>query len=62
MEIPLKGNSYRILGFDQATEKFGVSVFDNGELVYYKLLVFTGDLNMRLLKIQQMLEKEILPN
>ena len=35
MEIPLKGNSYRVLGFDQATEKFGVSVFDNGELVYY---------------------------
>lgn len=62
IEIPLKGNSYRVLGFDQATEKFGVSVFDNGELVYYKLLVFTGDLNMRLLKIQQMLEKEILPN
>lgn len=62
IEIPLKGNAYRVIGFDQATEKFGVSIFDNGNLVYYKLLTFTGDLNMRLLKIQQMLEQDILVN
>lgn len=61
-EVPQKGNVYRVIGFDQATEKFGVSIFDDGKLVYYRLLTFTGDLNMRLLKIQHILETEILSN
>ena len=49
-DVPAKGNKYRVVAFDQATENFGISVFDGGELVYYKLYVFSGDLNSRLVK------------
>lgn len=53
--IPPK-NGYRVIAFDQATEKFGLSVFDNGELVYYNLLVFSGTLINRLVKIKKTVE------
>lgn len=49
-DVPAKGNKYRVVAFDQATENFGISVFDGGELIYYKLYVFSGDLNSRLVK------------
>lgn len=51
--LPAKNGAYRIVAFDQATENFGVSVFDNGNLVYYKLFVFSGSMNTRLCKIDQ---------
>lgn len=45
--IPAK-NGKRIVAIDNATAHAGVSVFDNGQLVYYKLVEFTGDTAQRL--------------
>lgn len=52
---------FRIVAFDNATEKMGVSVFDNGELVFCKLFVITGDMVSRLCKIQDLVERQIIP-
>lgn len=54
-EVPNKGDKYRVIGFDQATEHFGLSIFDDGKLVYYRLFVFTGSMVNRLVKIRQMI-------
>lgn len=51
-QVPQK-KGYRIIAFDQATEKFGLSIFDDGKLVFYSLYNFTGSLNVRLLKIKK---------
>lgn len=49
---PLKPvDAYRIIGFDQATENFGVSVYDNNKLVYYACIHFRGLTDERLTKI-----------
>ena len=50
-DIPEKGNSFRIIAFDQATEKFGFSIFDDGKLTYYRLYLFSGALSNRLVQI-----------
>lgn len=55
-----KKGSYRIVAFDQATEHFGVSVWDDGQLVYYTLYIFRGDMIARLLKIQELVGNIIL--
>ena len=60
-EVPKKKDgSYRVVAFDQATEHFGVSVWDDGKLVYYTLYVFRGDMVARLLKIQELIGNIIL--
>lgn len=53
--VPEK-TGYRILAFDQATERFGLSMFDDGKLVFYNLYTFTGDLSCRLMKIREWLK------
>lgn len=53
---------YRIIAFDQATEHFGLSIWDNGELVFYSLYNFTGDLVSRLLKIKQFIQQIVIDN
>lgn len=58
--VPAKGNKYRVIAFDQATENFGLSIFDNGELVFYNLYRFSGSLTARLVKIQKLLEEVVL--
>ena len=58
-EIPAKNGAYRVIAFDQATERFGLSIFDNGKLVYYNLYIFTGDLNNRLVKIDKFLRETV---
>lgn len=58
--IPAKNGAYRVIAFDQATEKFGLSIFDNGKLVYYNLYIFNGDLNNRLAKIDDLIRNIIL--
>ncbi|RLI51911.1 hypothetical protein DRO61_01130, partial [Candidatus Bathyarchaeota archaeon] len=59
--VPEK-SGHRVLGFDNASHKMGVSIFDSGKLVYYHLLEFNqGTATQRLLKIRQLLEKTILP-
>lgn len=47
---PKKG--FRVIAFDQATEKFGLSIFDNSELVFYNLYSFVGNLENRLTQIR----------
>lgn len=52
--VPAKtDDTYRIIAFDQATEKFGLSIFDNGQLVFYSLYTFSGDMLSRLTKINK---------
>ena len=55
--IPDKGSSYRIIAFDQATERFGLSIFDDGKLVFYSLYTFSGGMVQRLVKIKSELCK-----
>lgn len=48
---PVK-KGYRIIALDNATQKMGLSIFDDGELVYYDLIRFTGGkIEDRLVKI-----------
>ena len=51
---PKKG--YRIIAFDQATENFGLSIFDDGQLVFYSLYTFSGDVVHRLTKIKKFVQ------
>ena len=48
---PKKGT--RVIGFDQATEHFGLSVWDNGELVFFNIYTFTGLVTQRLAQIRK---------
>lgn len=59
--VPQK-EGYRIVAFDQATEKCGVSIWDAGKLVYCDLFIFTGDMVSRLCKFKSLLEDIIIPN
>lgn len=49
LTIPTK-QGYRIVAVDNATENAGVSVFDDGKLVFYHLFHFSGDLIGRITK------------
>lgn len=51
--IPPKGKM-RVIAFDQATEKFGLSIWDDGKLTFYHLYNFTGILANRLVKIRSL--------
>lgn len=53
---PPKKTGFRIIGCDQATQNFGISVFDDGKLVYYDCIVFTGDLDKRYGKILKFMD------
>lgn len=55
--VPLKApGSFRIVAFDQATHKMGMSVWDDGKLVYYDLFQFNDDkIEQRLMKIERLL-------
>lgn len=60
IDVPKK-TGYRVVAFDQATEHFGVSVFDDGKLVFFNLFVFNGALNKRLTDIKRLVETIVLP-
>lgn len=51
---PKAAGATRVVAFDQATEHFGLSVFDNNKLVYYSLYTFKGTLDSRLVAITRM--------
>ena len=53
--VPQK-SGYRIIAFDQATERFGLSIFDEGKLVFYSLYTFSGDVVHRLTKIKKFVQ------
>lgn len=50
----------RIVAIDNATEKVGISVFDNKKLVFYHLFVIEGDTITRLLKNRKMIEDVVI--
>ena len=54
-DIPLKSGR-RIVAIDNATENAGVSVFDDGKLVFYKLFHFSGDTIGRMADNRKLLE------
>ncbi len=47
---PKKG--FRVIAFDQATEHFGLSIFENGELIFFNLYTFVGNVTSRLAQIK----------
>jgi Holliday junction resolvasome RuvABC endonuclease subunit len=59
---PPEKKGVRILGFDNATKMMGVSVFDDGELVFYNVFHFTSkNLEQRLLQIFEIINDYIIP-
>lgn len=59
--VPEK-EGYRIIAFDQATEKVGMSIYDNGKLVYFDMFRFTDQILIyRLTKILRLLEEVVIP-
>ena len=57
--VPQK-SGYRIIAFDQATERFGLSIFDEGKLVFYSLYTFSGDVVHRLTKIKKFVQDVVI--
>ena len=53
---PPKKSGYRVIGCDQATQHFGISVFDDGKLVYYDCIEFKGELDYRYSKIYDFMD------
>lgn len=58
--IPPK-RGFRVIGFDNATQSFGISIFENGNLIYYTVLTFRGDTVDRLNAIRDTIENIIIP-
>lgn len=56
---PPKKSGYRIIGCDQATQKFGISIFDDGKLVYFDCVEFNGDLDKRYADIMIFMENVV---
>jgi Holliday junction resolvasome RuvABC endonuclease subunit len=55
---PPEKKGFRIIGFDQATKHFGISVFDDEKLVYYDVIDFTDeDTEVRLVKIGHFIDE-----
>ena len=53
---------FRIIAFDQATYKMGMSVWDDGKLVYYDLFQFGDQVTeVRLAKIGRLLSEVVVP-
>lgn len=57
--VPPK-QGFRVIAFDQATENFGLSIFENEKLIFYKLYVFSGDLKTRMVKIKRFIENIVI--
>jgi len=60
--LPPEKIGYRILALDNATEKMGLSIYDNGKLVYYHLLSFSGNFDSRITKIFEVVTKVMIEN
>ena len=58
--VPAKNGAFRVIAFDQATERFGLSIFDDGKLVFYSLYTFSGDLVHRLTKIRKFIQEFVI--
>lgn len=53
--VPPK-QGYRVIAFDQATESFGLSIFEDGQLKFFNLYTFNGLLKDRLVRIKKFVE------
>ena len=53
--VPPK-QGHRIIAFDQATESFGLSIFEDGQLKFFNLYTFNGLLKDRLVRIKKFVE------
>ena len=53
---PPKKSGYRVMGCDQATQNFGISVFDDGKLVYFDCIEFKGELDYRYMQIYDFMD------
>ena len=51
---------YRVIAFDQATERFGLSVYDDGELVFFNLYTFNGYVAERLAQIKNLVQNIVI--
>jgi Holliday junction resolvasome RuvABC endonuclease subunit len=60
--VPPEKSGYRILALDNATEKMGISIYDNGKLVYYHLLTFSGNFDSRITKIFEVVTTVMISN
>lgn len=54
---PKDPTQFRIIAFDQATQNFGVSIYDGGQLVYFDVIRFFGDIERRLVEIAEFVSK-----
>ena len=61
--VPVKQpGTFRIVAFDQATYKMGMSIWDDGKLVYYDLFQFNdAATESRLVKIERLLSEVVVP-
>lgn len=60
-DVPEKdANTVRIIAFDQATEKFGLSIWDNGKLVFYNLYTFKGVVISRIAQIRKFVQEFVI--
>lgn len=59
VNVPQK-QGQRVVAIDNATEKVGISVFDDGKLVYWHLYKYAGETIERLVKNRQFLEDTII--
>lgn len=50
---------YRIIGCDQATQHFGISVYDDGKLVYFDCIEFRGEVDERYVQIWNFMDQVI---
>lgn len=57
---PPEKTGYRIVALDNATEKAGVSIFDDGKLVYYTLIQLHGETIQRLAQNRKILQETII--
>lgn len=57
--LPAK-TGFRIIALDQASQKIGISVYDDGKLVYYHLVEVSGSLPVRLAKIYKYLVEVVI--
>lgn len=57
--LPVK-EGFRIIAIDQASQKIGISVYDDGKLVYYHLVEVTGTLSARLAKIYKFMREVVI--
>lgn len=58
--VPPTKTGFRIIALDNATENAGLSIFDNGKLVFYHLFHFEGDTIGRIMQNKNLIRDVII--